>query len=51
MTLLLQPLLEKSTNNIWLFQELDKNLCDSEGFPRADIDFGELQTYKNLKRT
>ncbi len=23
---------------------------DSEGFPRADLDFGELTNYRNLKR-
>ncbi|KAL4456273.1 hypothetical protein ABPG74_014234 [Tetrahymena malaccensis] len=28
----------------------NKSLVDEEGFPRADLDFGELTTYKNLKR-
>lgn len=25
-------------------------LVDAQGFPRADIDFGELASYKSLKR-
>lgn len=29
----------------------DKSLVDEEGFPRADLDFGELCDYKNLRRT
>jgi len=29
---------------------LDKNLIDSEGFPRADLDYGELANFRNLKR-
>jgi 26S proteasome non-ATPase regulatory subunit 9 len=28
----------------------NKPLIDDEGFPRADLDFGELVTYKNLRR-
>jgi len=27
-----------------------KSLVDEEGFPRADLDFGELTTYRNTKR-
>lgn len=27
-----------------------KNLVDSEGFPRPDLDFGELADYRNTKR-
>lgn len=29
----------------------EKALIDSEGFPRADLDFAELANYRNLKRT
>lgn len=25
-------------------------MVDAEGFPRADVDFGELSNYRNLKR-
>ncbi|CAD8051820.1 unnamed protein product [Paramecium sonneborni] len=28
----------------------NKSLIDDEGFPRQDLDFGELSTYKNLRR-
>lgn len=28
----------------------NKSLIDDEGFPRQDLDFGELTLYKNLKR-
>lgn len=28
----------------------EKGVVDAEGFPRADIDFGELSHYRNLKR-
>ena len=41
------------TTKIELIDEtknLGGNLTDSEGFPRADIDFGELANYRNLKR-
>lgn len=31
-------------------KKFDKGLVDAEGFPRADIDFGELSDYRNLKR-
>jgi len=31
-------------------KNLDKDLVDSEGFPRADIDFGELTIYRQLKQ-
>ena len=34
-----------------IFIGIHKNQVDSEGFPRADLDFGNLITYKNLKRT
>ena len=27
-----------------------KRVVDHEGFPRADLDFGELANYRNLKR-
>ena len=30
--------------------DLHKDLLDEEGFPRADLDFGKLQEYRNLKR-
>jgi hypothetical protein len=29
---------------------LEKGLIDNEGFPRADLDFGELTNYRNLKK-
>ena len=31
-------------------QKFDKGVIDSEGFPRADVDFGELAQYRTLKR-
>ncbi len=31
-------------------KNLDKDLVDEEGFPRADIDFGELTIYRQLKQ-
>jgi 26S proteasome non-ATPase regulatory subunit 9 len=33
------------------FLGLDKSLVDEEGFPRENLDFGELTVYRNLKRT
>lgn len=41
------------TSQIALIDEtksFSKGLVDSEGFPRSDIDFGELSNYRNLKR-
>jgi hypothetical protein len=29
----------------------DQSLVDEEGFPKANLDFGELTIYRNLKRT
>jgi 26S proteasome non-ATPase regulatory subunit 9 len=40
-------------NNIAILDEtksFNKSLVDAEGFPRSDIDFGELSNYRNLKR-
>jgi len=31
-------------------ENYNQSLVDREGFPRADIDFGKLQTYKGLKK-
>eukprot|EP00828_Plagiopyla_frontata_P019724 TRINITY_DN25220_c0_g1_i1.p1 TRINITY_DN25220_c0_g1~~TRINITY_DN25220_c0_g1_i1.p1 ORF type:complete len:215 (-),score=46.94 TRINITY_DN25220_c0_g1_i1:34-678(-) len=31
-------------------KQFDKNLIDEEGFPRADLEFGELANYRVLKR-
>lgn len=31
-------------------KQYQKGLVDAEGFPRADIDFGQLSNYRNLKR-
>lgn len=31
-------------------KNFDQGVVDHEGFPRADIDFGELSNYRNLKR-
>lgn len=31
-------------------KNLSKGLVDDEGFPRNDLDFGELVNYRNLKR-
>jgi 26S proteasome regulatory subunit N4 len=31
-------------------KNFNSGLTDAEGFPRADIDFGELANYRNLKR-
>jgi hypothetical protein len=30
--------------------KFDKGVVDAEGFPRADLDFGQLANYRNLKR-
>ena len=35
---------------IIIILEFDKNLIDEEGFPRADLEFGELANYRDLKR-
>lgn len=39
--LLIQPLIDL---------KYDRELIDKEGFPRADLDFGKLQQFRNLKR-
>ena len=31
-------------------KNLHKDLVDQEGFPRADLDFGELVAYKETKK-
>ena len=31
-------------------QGYDRNLIDSEGFPRADLDFSKLQDYRKHKK-
>ena len=30
--------------------KFDKGVIDVEGFPRADLDFGQISNYRNLKR-
>lgn len=35
---------------ICLKTAFSKDLVDREGFPRADLDYGELAEYRNLKR-
>ena len=40
----------ESSLYILILKEFDKNLIDEEGFPRADLEFGELANYRDLKR-
>ena len=30
--------------------DLSGNLLDSEGFPRSDLNYGDLEEYRNLKK-
>jgi len=31
-------------------KDLDKNLVDKDGFPREDLNFGELSEFRTMKR-
>ena len=33
-----------------IFKGLDKDLVDKDGFPREDLNFGELYEYKTMKK-
>ena len=44
---------ENNRNNDVVLEEtknMGKSVVDHEGFPRSDLDFGELANYRNLKR-
>lgn len=40
----------KEELQLYYSKGFDKSLVDEEGFPRAELDFGELVSYKNLRR-
>lgn len=45
--------LEQLTLQITVIQEskgFSKGLVDAQGFPRQDLNFGQLAEYRNLKR-
>lgn len=42
--------LENKITAINKAHHLEKGTVDEEGFPRADLDFGELSNYRNLKK-